>query len=248
MVTGLALKKTLFRGEPAHFIMELPPYHMPRLRHILFHTWERLVGFLWRAGRFIVPMMLVLGLLNSFDIHGKVCTGEENASQTLLSSVGKAITPVFEPIGVEKENWPASVAVFTGLGAKESVIGTLNGLYGQMERVEKIEGDERREATERSAMRRHFPKGFNQAFSYLLFILLYVPCLGATAVVFKEIGKGYGCVFVGYLTALGWSVASIYHSLMVSHSSVWLVAGAGVLAVMFGAFGLYGRNHRVDLK
>ena len=248
VATGLALKKTLFRGEPAHFIMELPPYHMPRLRHILFHTWERLVGFLWRAGRFIVPMMLVLGLLNSFDIHGKVCTGEENASQTLLSSVGKAITPVFEPIGVEKENWPASVAVFTGLGAKESVIGTLNGLYGQMERVEKIERDERKEATERSAMRRHFPKGFNQAFSYLLFILLYVPCLGATAVVFKEVGKGYGCVFVGYLTALGWSVATIYHSLMVSHNSVWLLAGAGVLAVLFGAFGLYGRNHRVDLK
>lgn len=97
-------------------------------------------------------------------------------------------------------------------------------------------------------MRRHFPKGFNQAFSYLLFILLYVPCLGATAVVFKEVGKGYGCVFVGYLTALGWSVATIYHSLMVSHNSVWLVAGAGVLAAMFGAFWLYGRNHRVDLK
>ena len=254
VVTGLALKKTLFRGEPAHFIMELPPYHMPRLRHILFHTWERLLGFLWRAGRFIVPMMLVLGLLNSFDRHGRVCTGDEQMSRTMLSAVGKAITPAFEPIGVEKENWPASVAIFTGLGAKESVIGTLNGLYSQMaernaqaaEDFKVAPGGEIHPDGERQ-MLLHFPKGFHQAFAYLLFILLYVPCLGATAVVFKEVGKFYGCVFVAYLTALGWSVATVYHALAVSHDGVWLAAGLAVLAVMFGGFWLYGRNHRVDM-
>lgn len=250
VATGLLLKKTLFRGEPAHFIMELPPYHVPRLRHILLHTWERLTGFLWRAGRFIVPVMLVLGLLNSFDVRGRACVGGDVSDKTVLAAVGRALTPVFAPIGVERENWPASVAVFTGLGAKESVIGTLNGLYSQMARPAGQEGagaSKAAELAERGEMRRHFPKGFHQAFAYLLFVLLYMPCLGATALVFKEVGRFYGCVFVAYLTALGWSVATVYHALMVSHDVVWLAAGGGLLALMSGFFWLYGRVRRVDM-
>ena len=96
-------------------------------------------------------------------------------------------------------------------------------------------------------LRRHFPKGFHQAFAYLLFILLYVPCVGATAVVFKEIGKFYGAVFVSYLTVLGWSVATMYHAAMVSHSPFWFAIGAGFVAMMFGSFWVYGRKHRVEL-
>ena len=96
-------------------------------------------------------------------------------------------------------------------------------------------------------MRRHFPKGFHQAFAYLLFILLYVPCVGATAVVFKEIGKFYGAVFVTYLTVLGWSVATMYHAVTVSHSPFWFAIGAGLVAMMFGCFWAYGRKHRVDM-
>ena len=234
-LSGLALKRTLFRGEPAHFIMELPPYHLPRPKHILLHTWERLGGFLWRAGKFIVPMMFVLGLLNTFDIHGRVHAREKASGETLLASAGTLLTPVFEPIGVEKENWEASVAIFTGLFAKESVIGTLNGLYSQSA------------ADGQSELRRHFPKGFHQAFSYLLFILLYVPCLGATAVVFKEIGRLYGAIFVGYLTVLGWSVATMYHAVAVSGSILHLTLGAGILAALFAGFWAYGRHHRVDL-
>jgi len=243
-LVGLGLKKTLFRGTPAHFIMELPPYHLPRPKHILLHTWERLTGFLFRAGQFIIPMMLVLGLLNTFDIHGHVRTGEADASKTLLSVVGRACTPVFEPIGVEKDNWPASVAVFTGLFAKESVISTLNGLYVQSaaKRSEQSPTD-----VERAELRRHFPKGIFQAFSFLLFILLYVPCVGATAVVFKEVGKLYGAIFVAYLTTLGWSVATIFHAVTVSHDWVWLAVGVGLIAAMFGVFWLYGRRHKIEL-
>ena len=239
-LSGLALKRTLFRGEPAHFIMELPPYHLPRSKHILLHTWERLWGFLWRAGKFIVPMMLVLGILNTVEVTGEIRPlldkrgGERHA--TLLESVGKHLTPAFEPIGVERDNWPASVAAFTGLFAKESVIGTMKGLYAHQER-----------GSQNDAMRRHFPKGFHQAFAYLLFILLYVPCVGATAVVFKEIGKFYGAVFVTYLTALGWSVATMYHAVTVSHSVLWFAVGASLIASMFLAFALYGRHHRLNI-
>ena len=257
-LVGFVLKKTLFRGTPAHFIMELPPYHPPRPRHFLRHAFENLVGFLWRAGKFIVPMMLVLGLLNSFDMHGNAKVEGDVSSDTLLSVVGRACTPVFEPIGVEKENWEASVAIFTGLFAKESVIGTLNGLYSQSAAIGMSDGEvgrqegyveaRRAELSERSELRRHFSKGFHQAFAYLLFILLYVPCVGATAVVFKETGRLYGAVFVCYMTLLGWSVATVYHSVMVSRSLTWCVAGIGVIAAIFGFFFLYGRKHRVDLR
>ena len=241
-LVGLVLKKTLFCGTPAHFIMELPPYHLPRPRHFLRHALENLVGFLWRAGKFIVPMMLVLGLLNSFDVHGRARVNDEVSSNTMLSAVGRVCTPVFEPIGVERDNWEAAVAIFTGLFAKESVIGTLNGLYGMRD-----EGTGKREQVVSGELRRHFSKGFHQAFAYLLFILLYVPCVGATAVVFKEIGKAYGVVFVTYLTALGWAVATMYHAAMVSHSPLWFAVGAGVIAAMFGGFWLFGRTHRVDM-
>ena len=249
-LTGFALKKTLFHGEPAHFIMELPPYHLPRPKHIFLHTWERLTGFLFRAGKFIVPMMLFLGVLNNFDTNFKSIYGDDPGSSgagnsvSLLSAVGRTLTPVFEPIGVEKENWPASVAVFTGLFAKESVIGTINGLYGQMQ---SSRDDLAADDFNGRELRRHFPKGFHQAFAYLLFILLYVPCLGATAVVFKEIGRFYGAIFVTYLTVLGWSVAAIYHAVTVSHSPFWFAIGAGLVAMMFGSFWAYGRKHRVDM-
>ena len=235
ILSGLALKRTLFTGEPAHFIMELPPYHLPRPKHILLHTWERLSSFLFRAGKLIVPMMLVLGVLNMVTVKGQVRVDDRVGGDTVLAAVGRTLTPAFGPIGVESENWPAAVAAFSGLFAKESVIGTMNGLYEM--------GDEGRG----NPIARHFPKGFHQAFAYLLFILLYVPCIGATAVVFKEVGKLYGAIFVGYLTVLGWSVAAIYHAVTVSHSPLWLAVGCGLVAAMFGAFGLYGRKHRVDM-
>ena len=294
IVTGLILKHTLFQGEPTHFIMELPPYHMPRARHIFLHTWERLKIFIWRAGKFIVPMVLVLGMLNTVGTDGSI--GDAGRKDSLLSSLGKSITPVFEPIGVEKDNWPASVSVFTGLFAKESVIGTMKGLYGQMDAQggepaaaasedesysligglkeafasipdnlsgvlggfidplglgsaeEELQGDGKAENDAAiDSLRRHFPKGVHQMFSFLLFVLLYVPCLAATGIVFREIGKFYGVVFVGYLTLLGWSVATIYHAVMVSHSGLWFCIGAGVLASMFGGFWLYGKKHRVEM-
>lgn len=297
IVTGLIMKHTLFQGAPTHFIMELPPYHMPRPRHIFLHTWERLKIFIWRAGKFIVPMVLVLGILNTVGTDGSI--GNEDSEKSVLSVVGRSITPVFEPIGVEKDNWQASVSIFTGLFAKEAVIGTLNGLYGQGDAAkESKEGDkpaeeekpysligglkeafasipanlmdagsaildplgfsgaaedvvegEEKESNEATiaGLRKHFSKGFHQAFAFLLFVLLYVPCIAATGTVFREVGKGYGAVFVGYLTVIGWSVATIYHAVMVSHSSLWFCIGTGILAAMFSGFWCYGKRHRIDM-
>lgn len=180
---GLFLKKSLFQGQASNFVMELPPYHLPKFKSLMIHCWQRLRDYIWRAGKVITLAVAVLGFLNSFgivekmyvDVDGKTTeivqaedgyqmvkeneageaenvalpegfvvdeskvvksneftAGNGDSENSLLSVIGKAITPVFEPFGVEKENWPASVSLFTGLLAKEAVIGTMNSLYSMV--------------------------------------------------------------------------------------------------------------------
>jgi ferrous iron transport protein B len=141
---GLFLKKSLFQGQASNFVMELPPYHLPKFKSLMIHCWQRLRDYIWRAGKVITLAVAILGFLNSFGIVEKAAdenaptnepagfeftAGNGDSENSLLSVIGKAITPVFEPFGVEKENWPASVSLFTGLLAKEAVIGTMNSLY-----------------------------------------------------------------------------------------------------------------------
>ncbi|MCD1655131.1 Fe(2+) transporter permease subunit FeoB [Treponema zuelzerae] len=130
VLTGFLLKNTLFKGEPAPFVMELPPWHLPRLGAILRHSWSRLSSFVVRAGRVIIIVVALLGMLNTIGTDGSI--GNEDTESSVLASVGRAITPVFAPMGISADNWPATVGIFTGLFAKEAVVGTLNGLYGQM--------------------------------------------------------------------------------------------------------------------
>ena len=304
VLTGLMLKRTLFYGEPSHFIMELPPYHLPRLKHILIHSWERLRIFIFRAGKVIVPMVLILGVMNTVGKDGSI--GNENSENSILSSVGTALTPVFEPMGVEKDNWPATVAIFTGLFAKEAVIGTMTSLYGQNSSLEaaketgsiggekqtagsKEEGyhfwggigkafasipkglsgvvaaladplglgdvtsDEKAVAntfnTETSVftnMRGKFSKGSHQAFAYLLFILLYVPCIAAMGAAFRELGRFYGIVLMEYLTILGWSVATLYYQITLGHQALWIAVPCALLVSMFGGFRIMGRRRKIQ--
>ena len=127
---GLVLRRTLFVGHSSNFVMELPPYHLPRPKSLLIHCWQRLRDYILRAGKVIAVAVAVLGFLNSFGIvDGEFTAGNDDTESSLLASIGKTITPVFEPFGVEEENWPASVSLFTGLLAKEAVIGTMNSLY-----------------------------------------------------------------------------------------------------------------------
>ncbi|MFG1281721.1 Fe(2+) transporter permease subunit FeoB [Xanthobacter autotrophicus] len=128
--TGLLLKNTVLKGTVSPFIMELPPYHLPTFRTVLLRAWGRLNAFIFRAGRVIVPMVVVITFLNAVGTDGSF--GNQDSEKSALSAVGRAIVPVFEPMGMREENWPAAVGVFTGILAKEAVIGTLNALYGQL--------------------------------------------------------------------------------------------------------------------
>ena len=127
VLTGLIMKNTLLPGETTPFLMELPPYHLPTLRGVLTRTWDRTKSFIFRAGKIIVPMVLVLNFLNSVGTDGSF--GHEDTSDSVLSEVGRGIAPAFSPMGLDEENWPAAVGIFTGILAKEAVVGTLDAMY-----------------------------------------------------------------------------------------------------------------------
>ena len=292
ILTGLLLKGTLFRGEPTPFVMELPPYHSPRFRHIMYHSWNRLKLFMLRA-RILIPMIIFLSLLNSAGSDGTF--GNENTEKSVLSRIGKTITPVFSPIGIEKENWPASVALFTGLFAKEAVVGTLNALYSQMDMAgmdtgeaesafdfwdgiidslrtipenlaalgpalvdplgvrlgeEIVDEDAAARALEVESslfysMRKRFTGGPAQAYAYMLFVLIYVPCIVAVAAMAREIGMGFTIFSVLYLSVLGWIVSTLFYQLTVGHQILWIAAPLALIAVIFGVLHALGTGDRL---
>lgn len=130
VLTGLVLKSTLLDGEPTRFVMELPPYHIPTIRSVAVQAWQRLREFILRAGQVIVPIVMVLSFLSAIGTDGSV--DRNNTRGSVLAVVSQELVPVFEPMGVTRDNWPAAVGLFTGIFAKEAVIGTLNALYEQV--------------------------------------------------------------------------------------------------------------------
>lgn len=281
---GLLLRKTLFKGKESTFIMELPPYHLPRPGKLLRLAWMRLREFLFRAGKVVMLMVAILGFLGSIGTDGSF--GNQDSKQSLLSVIGKQVTPIFEPFGVEKENWPASVALFTGLFAKEAIVGTLNSLYGFSKNGEDGEEEEcfdlgnavkeafisvpvnvasvftgflspfavggaiEEGAKEKNAgvvfqMRQHFTLGTAQVFSYLFFILLYVPCLAALGTAFRELGRFYASLMIIFQTILGWSLSVLFFQLTTGHSLFWITVALALLGIETLSLFWIGKNREV---
>jgi ferrous iron transport protein B len=134
VLTGLILKNTLLKGEVTPFIMELPPYHLPTVKGASLRAWDRLKSFAFRAGKVIVPMVLVLNVMNAVGTDGSF--GNEDTEKSVLAATGRTIIPVFSPMGLASENWPAAVGIFTGVLAKEAIVGTLDSVYGRLARSE----------------------------------------------------------------------------------------------------------------
>lgn len=127
--TGWLFRKQVFNVITAPSFIEMPAYHLPIWRNIFYTTWHRLKGFLIRAGKTIVLVVTVLSFVNSIGTDGSF--GNENSEKSVLSMAGKTLTPLFSPLGIEQENWPATVGIFTGMFAKEAIVGTLDALYLQ---------------------------------------------------------------------------------------------------------------------
>lgn len=127
VLTGLIFRKTLFNTEISHSFQEMPAYHVPLVKNVFFTTWHRLKGFILRAGKTIIQVVMVLTIINSIGVDGSF--GNQDSKDSLLSEIGRTLTPVLAPVGVQEDNWPATVGVFTGIFAKEAVVGTLDALY-----------------------------------------------------------------------------------------------------------------------
>ncbi len=134
IITGLVMKRTLLSGESTGFMMELPPYHLPTAKGVALRTWDRVKLFIREAGRVIVLMVLTINVLNSIGTDGSF--GNEDSEHSVLSAAGKAVTPLFAPLGIEQNNWPATVGIFTGIMAKEAVVGTLDAIYSKLASTE----------------------------------------------------------------------------------------------------------------
>ncbi|MBL4623279.1 MAG: Fe(2+) transporter permease subunit FeoB [Immundisolibacteraceae bacterium] len=259
VATGLVMKSTLLQGESAAFILELPSYHVPTIKGVILHTWDRLKGFVIRAGQLIVPMVLVLNVLNSVGRDGSF--GNEDSEQSVLSAIGETIAPAFSPIGLDKHNWPAAVGIFTGVLAKEAVVGTLDALYSELAEEDLARDGQAAPASEPfdlwtgigdavqtvpdnltklsavftdplglnigdisstvaaaeqqevdagtfGAMASRFD-GKAGAFAYLLFVLLYFPCVAATAAIFREAGGRWAVFVVAWTTGFAYGAATI---------------------------------------
>ena len=257
VLTGLIMRHTLFKGETTPFIMELPTYHLPTLQGIFIRTGDRLKSFILNAGRVIVPMVLILNFLNALGTDGSF--GRENTNQSVLSHIGRSLTFVFEPMGIREDNWVATVGIFTGVLAKEAVVGTLDALYGQLElpaqTVEKPSFDLQdalkqavltipqnlSDVTNRlldplglnvgalddagaaaskqnvntatfTAMQHSFD-GQAGAFAYLLFILLYSPCVAATAAIYRETSASWALFTGVWTTGLAYLTATLFYQI-----------------------------------
>jgi ferrous iron transport protein B len=276
IISGLIFKKTILRGETSTFVMELPPYHIPTFNGIMLHTWQRLKTFLLRAGKVIIIVVIVLSFLNSIGTDGSF----GNSENSILSSIGKSITPIFKPMGISSNNWPATVGLFTGIFAKEAVVGTLDALYSQLDETQEAEEEfdfwegivesfraipegfkgfeetaadpmglsvetSDQEIVEEelevgsqtfSEMSSRF-EGKNNAFAYLLFILIYVPCVAAIAVIYRETNLKWAIFSSLYLTFLAWLISTLFYQVSIfvvqpAISAMWIM----IIVVIFTLF------------
>lgn len=290
ILSALIVRRYLIAEPHGVFLLELPAYHLPTLKGLFLQTWQRLKGFVVRAGKAIVSVVIILNVVNSLGTDGTF--GNQNTEKSMLSAIGRAITPAFEPMGLTAANWPATVGIFTGFFAKEVVVGTLDALYAPRNSDEPFDlaqgindafasvpanleglgnllldplgldlGDTSDVAAQAEAQAIEvgtigaMQAGFNGqigAFAYLLFILLYMPCVATIGVIYKEIG-GFWAVFsatwslvVAYAMAvcvyqLGGGAATLADALSV------VIPVLGVAALAFVGLIRWGRRRQARL-
>jgi ferrous iron transport protein B len=252
ILTGLLMKQSLLPGSSSGFMMELPPYHLPTLKGVLLRAWDRVRLFVKEAGQVIVIMVLALNVLNSIGTDGSF--GNENTEHSLLSETARTLTPAFAPLGIQEDNWPAVVGVFSGILAKEVVVGTLDSLYTRVAEQEAgpmeeapfdlwqslgdaaatvpqnlaelsdalldplgislvSEQDAEAQGVNQAvfgAMQARFD-GQAGAFAYLLFVLLYFPCVATIGAIRRETGSGWAAFVATWTTGIAYLTATIFY-------------------------------------
>ncbi|MEW6696680.1 MAG: ferrous iron transport protein B [Bacillota bacterium] len=200
IMMGIVFKSTLFKGESEPFLMELPPYRIPTLKTVLIQTWEKGKGFLVKAGTIIFSMSVLIWFLSSYNFSGPA-----EMDESLLAAVGSVIGPLFTFHGFG--TWEAGVAVLTGILAKEAVVSTLGVLYGVAELAE--------EAVEAATqLQSSIGAAFTglSAYAFMVFTLLYTPCMAVIGTVKKELGSWKWTLFAAiYPFVLAWLVSLVIY-------------------------------------
>lgn len=288
VLTGLMMKKSLLPGSSSGFMMELPPYHLPTLRGVLLRAWDRVRLFVKEAGQVIVLMVIALNVLNSLGTDGSF--GNQDSEHSVLSETARMVTPLFAPMGLREDNWPAVVGVFSGILAKEVVVGTLDNLYTNIAQAGRATQDDPpfdlvaslREAAATvpanlsglsdalldplglgsvddhaaatpgineavfGAMHARFD-GQVGAFAYLLFVLLYFPCVATIGVIRRETGTAWAAFVAAWTTGVAYFTATVYYQAATysahPHSSLgWILGLSLVFAVTVFGLRLWARR------
>ena len=190
ILVALVLKNTVHKGDPVPFVMELPNYRLPSLRNMGLLVWDKAKDFLQRAFTIIFLASVLIWFLQTFDVRLNVVT---DSAESLLALLGGLIAPVFAPLGFG--DWQASTALVTGFVAKESVVSTLSVLLG---------GTSAALATLFTPL---------TAFTFLVFALLYTPCVAAIAAVRNELGAKSAVCVVVLQCGVAWMVAFAVHAI-----------------------------------
>jgi ferrous iron transport protein B len=194
VLVGLLLKGTIFKGEPVPFVMELPAYRLPSLKTVFLNMWDKAKDFIIKAFTIIFFASIIIWVLQSFDFSFNLV---EDSSNSVLAYLGKFIAPIFIPLGFS--DWRVATALVTGLTAKEAVVSTMTVLM-------KIGGSE-------ELLNNYFTTA--QAFSFLVFTLLYMPCVATLAAIKREMGGIYNAVLVmAFQTVIAWIVAFIIYNII----------------------------------
>ena len=190
---GWLLKKTVFRGVSSGFVLELPPYRLPTTRGTLQNMWEKAKDFLTKAGTVIFVMSIAVWLLQHFTPTLQTAA---DSADSILGVFGHLIAPIFAPLGFGE--WRASVSILTGIIAKEAVVSTMSVLYG----------------VDLSALGGLLSTVFTpvSAYAFLVFILLYMPCMSAFATIKREMGGWKWALGVAaFQTGLAWVVSFLVY-------------------------------------
>lgn len=193
VIMARIFSKFLVKGEDSPFVMELPPYRMPTSKSIMRHTWEKGAQYLKKMGGIIMIASIIIWFLGYYPQHDAYESVAEQQENSYIGQIGKAIEPVIKPLGFD---WKLGIGLISGVGAKELVVSTLGVLYTNEGDVENVNLSNRIPITPLVAL------------AYMLFVLIYFPCIATFAAIKQESGSWKWAIFTaGYTTGLAWLVA-----------------------------------------
>jgi len=237
IISSIILKKFKgFAGKAAPFIMELPDYHLPRVKSLLFHVYHKLKSFVKKAGTIILLASVIVWFLSNFSWTLQLI---DNPEQSILAGIGKTVDIIFSPLGWG--NWKATVATFTGLIAKENVVGTFGVLYGFAEVSESGAEIWTLLSVDFTPL---------SAYSFLVFNLICAPCIAAIGAIKREMGsKKWTWIAIGFQTGLAYIIALIIYQIGMMFTGVFTIGSVfGIIALIVMIYLIFRPNKYMRMQ